>query len=98
MTKRACGVALLLAFAICLVVLFSTCCIAVRADHDCIGEGCSVCCQISSYRQTLNSLALAVWSACAIAAFASHLSARLLLLTELKSANTLIMLKVELLN
>lgn len=42
-----------------LVMLFSVLFIVLEADHDCCGEGCSICTQIAACENLLNHLALA---------------------------------------
>ena len=37
--------------------------IAAEADHDCVGEGCTICHQISICRSTLTNLSIAVSAA-----------------------------------
>lgn len=56
MKKRNRSLALLLAFAVCFAVLFSTFYIAAKVDHDCIIEDCPICYQISICENTLKYL------------------------------------------
>jgi len=60
MTNKNRAVTLILAIAIGFTILFSFFCIAVQPDHDCIGEDCPVCTQISLCEDTVKSLELAV--------------------------------------
>lgn len=56
MKKQNRKIALLLALAVCFVMLFSAFYIAAQADHDCIGEDCPICYQISICENTLKTL------------------------------------------
>lgn len=98
MEKRNRKLALLLALAVCFVMLFSAFYIAAEADHDCIGENCPICYQISVCENTLKSLGYGV--AVLVAAIVLTFSAAILLSqpkTHLKQS-TLITLKVQLTN
>lgn len=68
MTKQKRMLALVMAAAILFVVLTSAFFIAAEADHDCIGDGCEICCQINVCRTVLKGLALAVIAAVLTAA------------------------------
>lgn len=48
--------ALWIAVVVCSVMLLSAVFIISEAGHDCIGEGCPVCCQISICEHTLKTL------------------------------------------
>ena len=48
--------AVLIAMALVFAMLFFTFFIAAEADHDCVGEGCAVCCQISVCENVLKSV------------------------------------------
>lgn len=52
-----------LAAALLLVMLGSALFIIEESGHDCIGEGCSVCFQLSVCRNALKNLCLAVFAA-----------------------------------
>lgn len=60
MEKRNRRLAFLLALAACFIVLFSGLYIAAETNHDCIGEDCPVCYQISVCENTLETLGYAV--------------------------------------
>lgn len=60
MTKTKRALALSAAVAILVVMLLSAAYIVHEADHRCIGEGCSICYQISVFIGTLKTLSLAV--------------------------------------
>lgn len=67
MKKQNRELALLLALAVCFAMLFSAFYMTAEADHDCIGEDCPICYQISICENTLKTLmfvaAAAVFSA-----------------------------------
>ena len=71
MTKQKRMLALVMAAAILFVVLTSAFFVAAEADHDCIGDGCEICCQIDACCAVLKGLALAIIAAVLTAA-ASH--------------------------
>lgn len=48
--------AVLLIMAVCFAMLFSVCFVAVSYHHDCSGDGCSVCMQISACENILKLL------------------------------------------
>ena len=52
--------AILLAAMVLFVMLSSACYIAIEANHDCVGEDCPICCQISVCEHTLRSAGQAV--------------------------------------
>ena len=58
MAKRNRCLALVMAAAILFVMLTSAFFIAAEADHDCIGDGCEICCQVNVCHAVLKSLAL----------------------------------------
>lgn len=55
MTKKTRITALLLAAAILTVMLCSAFYLALEAGHDCIGDGCAICCQIAVCRNVLKN-------------------------------------------
>lgn len=62
-------VVVLLIAAVCFAMLFSLCFIAAAAHHDCTGEDCAVCMQISfceSVLRTLSQSAAAIFAAGAV--------------------------------
>ena len=98
MEKRDRKLALLLALAVCFVMLFSAFYIAAEADHDCIGENCPICYQISVCENTLKSLG---YGALALAAFFALTFSAAILFSQPKTylrQSTLITLKVKLSN
>ena len=56
MTKKTRIAALLLAAAVLTVMLCSAFYLALEAGHDCIGDGCAICCQIAVCRNVLKKL------------------------------------------
>ena len=69
MTRNNKMVALVLAIAVFLVMVLSVSVITHDADHECIGNGCPVCQEMESARQSLKMLAsgiLAIASAFAL--------------------------------
>ena len=68
MTKQKRTLALVMAAAILLIVLTSAFFVAAEANHDCIGGGCKICCQINACCAVLKGLALAVIAAVLTAA------------------------------
>ena len=63
MAKQKRMLAMAMAAAILFIVLASAFFIAAEANHDCIGDGCEICCQINVCRTVLKGLALAVIAA-----------------------------------
>lgn len=61
MTKKNRVLAVVLAAAFLFVMLSSVLFIALEADHDCIGESCSICCRLSACENTLKSVGQAVF-------------------------------------
>ena len=60
MSKKNCVLTVLLAAAVLFVMLFSAFYIAIEVDHDCVGEDCPICYQISVCEHTLRSVGQAV--------------------------------------
>ena len=88
---------LLLTAAVCFAMLFSLCFLAAEADHDCTGEDCAVCAQISNAENILRAVLCTAAGAAAAAAVCSVV--RVIEAAEKKTlTGTLITLKTELLN
>lgn len=87
----------LFVFVIAVALLLSVSFFAVRADHDCHGDDCAICRQLSTCGQLLKALCA---PACTAAAFAPSLAAGLSLLPRslYLCATTPVSLKVRLLN
>lgn len=96
MTKQKRVLALAMAAAILFIVLTSAFFVAAEANHDCIGGGCKICCQINVCCTVLKALALAVIAAVLTAA-ASRPLPFLLVGCRLSAPRcTLVSLKVKL--
>lgn len=98
MTKKNRILSVLFAVTVIFVMLFSACFILSEADHNCIGEKCQICFQISVCENTLKTLGLAASIFAVAAATLYYLS----VIIEFKNTqtvfNTLILLKVKLSN
>ena len=96
MSKKCRVVAILIAAAVLFVMLSSACYIAIEADHDCTGEDCPICYQISVCENTLKSLGQAVASV-TLAIFIGVSAASLLSFVKRSAVHTtLVSLKVKL--
>ena len=84
----------LLAFAI----LSSVFCISVNACHNCIGEGCAVCAQVATAEHTLKEFLPAAVTASSVAIVLFCAAVILAPFFENTRENTLVTLKVKLLN
>ena len=69
MSKKPCFMTRLLAAVLAVVMLSSAVYLAVEANHDCSGEDCAICHQISVCENLLKSLGLAGAAAAISAAF-----------------------------
>lgn len=87
-----------LAAAMLLVMLGSALFIVEESGHDCIGEGCSVCFQLSVCRNALKNLCLAVFAAAMAAGVPYALSMGADTRQEPDSSYTLVTMKVKLSN
>ena len=98
MTKKTRIIAVITAIIVLLAVLSSAAFIAAEADHDCTGEHCPVCQQISICENTLKQLSLAV-VALAITAGLGYIYCSLApIAIRAEGRITLITLKVKLSN
>lgn len=96
MAKQKRMLAMAMAVAILFIVLASAFFIAAEANHDCVGDGCEICCQINVCRTVLKGLALAVIAA-VLAAAASRPLPFLFVGCRLSAPRcTLVSLKVKL--
>ena len=98
MTKKFRFLTGLLAAVLAVVMLSSAAYIAVEADHDCSGEDCAICHQISTCENLLRSMGLAGAAAAITAAFTYALCKAVLPCTETNGTLTLVSLKVKLSN
>ena len=69
MKKKNRILAILLAVMVLFVMLYSALFIVAHAEHDCVGENCPICYQISVCEHTLKNLSLAVCAVAFAAAF-----------------------------
>ena len=98
MTKKFRFLTGLLAAMLAVVMLSSAVYIAVEADHDCSGEDCAICRQISTCENLLKSLGVAGTAAAVTAALPYTLCKAVLPCTETIGTLTLVSLKVKLSN
>ena len=98
MTKNLCFMTRLLAAVLAVVMLSSAVYIAVEADHDCSGDDCAICRQISICENLLKSLGLAGAAAAITAAFTYTVCRAILPCAEMNGTLTLVALKVKLSN
>ena len=98
MTKKLCFMTRLLAAVIAVVMLSSAIYLAVEADHDCSGDDCAICRQISICENLLKSLGLAGAAAAISAAFTYTVCRAILPRAEMNGTLTLVALKVKLSN
>ncbi|MCO7118808.1 hypothetical protein NIA13_09685 [Oscillibacter valericigenes] len=98
MTKKLCFMTRLLAAVLAVVMLSSAIYLAVEADHDCSGEDCAICRQISICENLLKSLGLAGAAAAITAAFTYTVCRAILPCAEMSGTLTLVALKVKLSN
>ena len=98
MTKKFRFMMRLLAVVLAVVMLSSAVYLAVEADHDCSGDGCAICHQISVCENLLKSLGLAGAAAAITAAFTYTVCKAILPCAETIDTLTLVALKVKLSN
>ena len=98
MTKNLCFMTRLLAAVLAVVMLSSAIYLAVEANHDCSGEDCAICRQISICENLLKSLGLAGAAAAISAAFTYTVCRAILPCAEMNGTLTLVALKVKLSN
>ena len=98
MTKKSRLITGLLAAVLAAVMLSSAVYIAVEANHNCSGEDCAICHQISVCENLLKSLGLAGAAAAISAAFTYTVCRAILPRAEMNGTLTLVALKVKLSN
>ena len=98
MTKKLCFMTRLLAAVLAVVMLSSAIYLAVEANHDCSGDDCAICRQISICENLLKSLGLAGAAAAITAVLTYTLCRAILPCTETIGTLTLVSLKVKLSN
>lgn len=96
MTKKKRIISLVVAVAVFFVMLYSALYIAAEANHDCVGENCQICYQISVCENTLKNLSLAVCAVAFAAAFTYTLCRSISACTDVTPSYTLVSLKVKL--
>ena len=96
MTKKKRIISLVVAVAVFFVMLYSALYIAAESNHDCVGENCPICYQISVCENTLKNLSLAVCAVAFAAAFTYTLCRSISACADVTPSYTLISLKVKL--
>ena len=96
MTKKKRIISLVVAVAVIFVMLYSALYIAAEANHDCVGENCPICYQISVCEHTLKNLSLAVCAVAFAAAFTYTLCRSISACADVAPSYTLVSLKVKL--
>ena len=98
MTKKLWFMTRLLAAVLAVVMLSSAVYLAVEANHDCSGDDCAICRQISICENLLKTLGLAGTAAAITAAFTYTVCRAILPCAETSGTLTLVALKVKLSN
>ncbi len=81
------------------VIIGSSCFIIMKADHDCTGDGCSVCYELTQCHKMINTLGTAVAGALKLSLLLCIITVSCRVIIRSRPAhNTLISLKVELLD
>lgn len=96
MTSKKKLLSMLIAAALVLAMLSPIVYIAAESGHDCIGDGCEICCRINACCDTLRILSLAVCAAAFAAALIRALSSLTSFCTKSCGSYTLVSLKVKL--
>ena len=96
MTNRKRIISIIAAATLLLSILCSMVYIAAEADHDCVGDGCAICAQISICRNTLKDQMTAVCAAVFAAAFIYILCRIASVCTDSVQFSSLVSLKVKL--
>lgn len=98
MTKKFRFMTRLLAAVLAVVMLSSAIYLAVEANHDCSGDDCAICRQISICENLLKSLGLAGAAATITAVLTYTMRRAILPCAEMNGTLTLVALKVKLSN
>ena len=96
MKKKNRIIAMFLAVMVLFVMLYSALFIVAHAEHDCVGENCPICYQISVCENTLKNLSLAVCAVAFAAAFTYTLCRSISACADVTPSYTLVSLKVKL--
>ena len=96
MTKKKRIISVVVAVAVFFVMLYSALYIAAEANHDCVGENCPICYQISVCENTLKNLSFAVCAVAFAAAFTYTLCRSITACADVTPSYTLVSLKVKL--
>lgn len=96
MTKKKRIISLVVAVAVFFVMLYSALYIAAEANHDCVGENCPICYQISVCENTLKNLSFAVCAVAFATAFTYTLCRSITACADVTPSYTLVSLKVKL--
>ena len=96
MTKKKRIIFLVVAVAAFFVMLYSALYIAAEANHDCVGENCPICYQISVCENALKNLSSAVCAVAFAAAVTYTLCRSISACAEVTPSDTLVLLKVKL--
>ena len=96
MKKKNRIIAILLAVMVLFVMLYSALFIVAHAEHDCVGENCPICYQISVCQNALKSLSLVVCAAAFAVVFTYTLCRGIFACTDYVQSYTLVSLKVKL--
>lgn len=96
MAKRNRILALVTAAVVLFVMLTSAFFIAAEAGHDCIGDGCEICCQVNACRAVLRGLALVIIAAALAATACAALRCDFAAWQGQARSCTLVSLKVKL--
>lgn len=98
MTKKLRILSLIIAGIILLVILCSPIGSSSETEHECAGDGCAVCSQISIYKDTIKSLSLVAYTASFTTILCCFLCKSFFLCTNFIPSLTLVSLKVKLSN
>lgn len=98
MTRTIRFIALLVAALVLAAMLFSTAYIAAEADHDCTGEQCPICYQISICQNILKQFTSGATATALAVALTYMLLRSILPIQGVYTLTTLITFKVKLLN
>ena len=90
--------AVILALMVLFAMLSSMCFIATESEHDCAGEDCPICCQISICRNVLKTIGYAAAFSAGVIVLSRFVAAVRSLFIRVNDSTTLVSLKVNLSN